>query len=58
MDSPVDGDMDTETNERILKLNRWGGWEVASDPITNNYDVAVGPGFEFAENNWWKQIQI
>ncbi len=47
--SSVDGEMDTETNSRILKLNKSGFWEVAKDPITNNYDVAVGPGLEFAK---------
>jgi len=45
----VDGDMDKEGNPRILKLNSWGSWEVAVDPITNITDVAVGPGLQFAK---------
>ena len=45
----VDGAMDTETDPRILKLNKSGFWEVAKDPITNNYSKAVGPGFQFAK---------
>lgn len=45
----TDGAMDKEANPRILKLNRWNSWEVAVDPITNNYKVAVGPGLSFAK---------
>jgi len=47
--SSIDGKMDTETDSRILKLNASNFWEVAEDPITNDYDVAVGPGFQFAK---------
>ena len=47
--SSAEGGMDTEISSRILKLNKSGFWEVAKDPITNNKDVAVGPGFEFAK---------
>jgi len=45
----VDGEMDTETNSRILKLNASGFWEVAKDPISNYSTFAVGPGFQFAK---------
>ena len=45
----VDGEMDTESDPRILKLNKSGFWAVAKDPITNNYSKAVGPGFQFAK---------
>ncbi len=45
----VDGEMDKEKDNRIYKMNKQGDWIVASDPITNNYDVAVGPGFQFAK---------
>jgi len=44
----VDGEMDTTTDPRILKLGNTG-WEVAKDPISNYDKVAVGPGFQFAK---------
>lgn len=43
------GQMDTIPHERILKMNSSGGWEQATDPITNNRSNAVGPGFAFAK---------
>jgi len=45
----TDGEMDTVTDPRIMKLNASGFWQVASDPITNNASEAVGPGFQFAK---------
>ena len=47
--SSVDGDMDTETDPRILKLNKSEFWEVAKDPISNDCEIAVGPGLQFAK---------
>ena len=44
----VDGEMDTVKDPRILKLTDFG-WVEACDPITNNYDVAIGPGLAFAK---------
>jgi hypothetical protein len=44
----IDGAMDTTEDPRILKLGS-AGWQVAKDPITNNTDVAVGPGLTFAK---------
>ena len=45
----VDGDMDKEADARILKLNDWNSWELAVDPLTSHYKVAVGPGMAFAK---------
>ena len=41
--------MDTQTDPRILKLNRGNGWEIAKDPISPLYNPAVGPGMAFAK---------
>lgn len=45
----VDGDMDKIPNPRVLKLNQWGSWEVAVDPIAYNHEAAVGPGLQFGK---------
>ncbi|MCG8525439.1 MAG: sialate O-acetylesterase [Opitutales bacterium] len=45
----TDGAMDKTPHPRVLKLNAWNSWEVAVDPITNNYTEAVGPGLAFAK---------
>ena len=41
--------MDTQTDPRILRLNRGNGWEIAKDPISPLYNPAVGPGMAFAK---------
>ena len=45
----TDGGMDKTPHPRVLKLNSWNSWEVAVDPITNNYSEAVGPGLACAK---------
>lgn len=43
------GDMDKATHPRVYKLNSQIGWILATDPITENRDIAVGPGLAFAK---------
>lgn len=47
--SSIDGDMDTTPHPRIWTMNAWDSWVQSTDPITNNKNVAVGPGFAFAK---------
>jgi hypothetical protein len=54
----VDGEPDTETDSRIWKLNSWGSWELAQDPICNDPAVGVGPGLSFAKRLLEEQPDI
>lgn len=47
--SSIDGDMDKTPHPRIWTMNAWDSWVQSTDPITNNKNIAVGPGFAFAK---------